>query len=95
MSLKDQLDAIVLAVLEEDKLDGAAEAAENLSAVTKACEDRAHQGLRSLAFPEPTDKAAFLSKGAAYKLQELLVAEGLQVRVIPYKDVYFYLDMNW
>ena len=96
MALKDRLTALVDAFVAEQKTEGTVEAATALDAVTTACEDRAKAGFRSVAFPEPTDKAEFLSKGAAYKIQELLLAEGLgPVNVIPYKDVYFYLDIHW
>lgn len=96
MALKDTLTALVEAYLAEQKVEGTVEAAVALDAVTTACEERARAGFRSVAYPEPTDKAEFLTKGAAYKIQELLLSEGLgPVNVIPYKDVNFYLDIHW
>jgi hypothetical protein len=96
MALRETLVALVDAFVAEQKTEGTVEAASVLDAVTTACEDRARAGFRSVAFPEPTDKAEFLTKGAAYKIQELLLAEGLgPVNVIPYKDVFFYLDIHW
>lgn len=95
MALKDDLDALTVAAINEEKDEGSADAASKLFDVTDVCTARAKLGLRTAAFPEPVKAAEFLSKGAALSLQELLVAEGLAVRVIPYKDVYFYLDINW
>jgi hypothetical protein len=95
MALKETLVALSEAAIAEEKLEGSAEAASNLFAVTELCEARATKGLRGAAFPEPTDRAEFLTKGAALSLQETLQAEGLDVRVIPYKDIYFYLDIHW
>lgn len=93
--LKDDLVALTDAAIAAEKSDGVAEATALMAEVTAACEARANKGLRSAAFPEPTDKAAFLSKGGALALQEALLAEGLNVRVIPYKDTFFYLDIHW
>jgi hypothetical protein len=94
--LKDTLVALVEAKLAEEKTEGTVEAASRLNLITDACEARARNGHRSLAFPPPRDGANFFTKGAAYKIQELLLAEGLgPVNVIPYKDVYFYLDIHW
>lgn len=95
MALRDDLEAITLAAIDNEKQEGSADAASELANVTAACEARAGLGLRSVAFPEPTKVARFLTRGTALSLQELLVAEGLSVRVVPYKDVFFYLDINW
>ncbi len=95
MPLRDDLDALTIAALAEEKDEGGADAASKLFDVTRVCQDQANLGLRSAAFPAPTKDAAFLARGTALALQDLLVAEGLSVRVIPYKDIYFYLDMNW
>jgi hypothetical protein len=95
MPLKDDLEAITLAALDEEKTEGGADAASKLSDVTAACTARAELGLRTVTFPEPTKAAQFLTRGTALSLQATLEAEGLSVRVIPYKDVNFYLDINW
>lgn len=93
--LKDDLVALTDAAIAAEKADGSAEASAKMAEVTAVCEARANLGLRSAAFPDPVDKSAFLTKGGALALQEALVAEGLDVRAIPYKDTSFYLDIHW
>jgi hypothetical protein len=95
MPLRDDLDALTAAALNEERDEGSADAASKLFEVTRVCEDQANRGLRTAAFPAPVRDAAFLTRGTALALHDLLVAEGLSVRVIPYKDTNFYLDINW